>query len=94
MTIKKAQGQTLENAGTYLPLAVFTLGQLYVTLLRVWLGEAYILINPSSNKKDESTYTRNFVYKELLALSSNNKWCQNSYNTGMHYYTNHFHTFT
>ena len=39
MTINKAQGQTLERAGIYLPEPCFTHGQLYVAASRVGLPE-------------------------------------------------------
>ena len=35
MTINKSQSQTLENVGLFLPIPVFSHGQLYVALLRV-----------------------------------------------------------
>jgi ATP-dependent exoDNAse (exonuclease V) alpha subunit len=34
MTINKTQGQTISNVGIFLPDAVFSHGQLYVTLAR------------------------------------------------------------
>ena len=39
MTINKAQGQTLERVGIYLPEPCFTHGQLYVAASRVGLPE-------------------------------------------------------
>jgi ATP-dependent exoDNAse (exonuclease V) alpha subunit len=46
MTINKAQGQTLERVGVYLPSPVFTHGQLYVALSRCGFRSAVkVLVN-------------------------------------------------
>jgi ATP-dependent DNA helicase PIF1 len=78
MTVNKAQGQTIPNAGIYLPEPVFSHGQLYVALSRSTARKnVKILVVPDAgNKKKNSnvskkkssigTYTKNIVYKEIL----------------------------
>ena len=61
MSTNKAQGQTLEFVGIYLPDHVFTHGQLYVAFSHDQ--------HPSSlavkmNSKDG--FTKNIVYREVL----------------------------
>ena len=71
MTINKAQGQTLDFVGLYLPNPVFSHGQLYVALSRATNAESIkILVKPTND--DESTYdcTANIVYQELLKLAN------------------------
>ncbi|KAG5512701.1 hypothetical protein RHGRI_038884 [Rhododendron griersonianum] len=67
MTINKAQGQTLDTVGIYLPEPVFSHGQLYVALSRATAAEK-IKIHLRHSEDDPSTYyyTKNVVYKELL----------------------------
>jgi len=72
MTVNKAQGQTIPNAGVYLPEPVFSYGQLYVALSRATArSNIRILGVPPNDKKDKKnktkingTYTKNIVYKE------------------------------
>jgi hypothetical protein len=62
MTIHKAQGQSFDKVGVYLPEPVFTHGQLYVALSRVRNGsnlKVYLPLN--SNGK-----TKNVVFRELI----------------------------
>ena len=61
MSTNKAQGQTLQYVGIYLPDNVFTHGQLYVAFSRVQAGSslAVCLNNPDG-------FTRNIVYQEVL----------------------------
>jgi ATP-dependent DNA helicase PIF1 len=79
MTVNKAQGQTIPNAGIYLPEPVFSHGQLYVALSRSTARKnvKILVITDVDNKKtnsDESkkkrrpvnTYTKNIVWKEIL----------------------------
>ena len=61
MSTNKAQGQTLEFVGIYLPDHVFTHGQLYVAFSRVQSSSALaVYVN---NKEG---FTKNIVYKEVL----------------------------
>ena len=61
MSTNKAQGQTLDFVGIYLPDHVFTHGQLYVALSRVCNSNAVALY-----VKNTEGYTKNIVYKEVL----------------------------
>ena len=61
MSTNKAQGQTLEFVGIYLPDHVFTHGQLYVAFSRVTRSSAVaVYVN---NKEG---FTKNIVYNEVL----------------------------
>ena len=61
MSTNKAQGQTLDFVGIFLPEHVFTHGQLYVALSRVRNSQSVaVYVN------NEEGYTRNIVYKEVL----------------------------
>ena len=65
MTINKAQGQTLQRVGVYLPEPCFTHGQLYVAASRVGLPSHLRFAVP----RDEETgafRTRNVVFREAL----------------------------
>jgi ATP-dependent DNA helicase PIF1 len=74
MTINKAQGQTIPNAGVYLPESVFSHGQLYVALSRATARSniRILVVRPgdkNANKKKtkvNGTYIKNIVYKEVL----------------------------
>ena len=61
MTTNKAQGQTLDFMGIYLPEDVFTHGQLYVSFSRVQSSSAVAVY---VNNKDG--FTKNIVYQEVL----------------------------
>nr|XP_013180910.1 unnamed protein product [Papilio xuthus] len=62
MTIHKAQGQSFDKVGVYLPEPVFTHGQLYVALSRIRDGSNLKVFIPSENNGK----TRNIVFRELI----------------------------
>ncbi|XP_017226413.1 uncharacterized protein LOC108202501 isoform X1 [Daucus carota subsp. sativus] len=65
MTINKAQGQSLERVGLFLPKGVFTHGQFYVAVSRVTSPQGLKLFIDDEN--GNSTYiTQNVVYKEVF----------------------------
>ena len=69
MTINKAQGQTLQTAGLYLPDPVFAHGQLYVAFSRVKnFRSIHVCVVESHQQKvtDEAIITPNIVYKYIL----------------------------
>ena len=69
MTINKAQGQTLDSVGLYLPAPVFGHGQLYVALSRAKRPEAIkIMLDRQASQYSlyPGIYTANIVYKEVL----------------------------
>lgn len=74
MTINKAQGQTLDFVGLYLPEAVFSHGQLYVALSRARSSDCIkILIKKDvANSSSSNRSTKNVVYKEILQLVNAN----------------------
>jgi len=72
MTINKAQGQTLERVGIYLPQPNFSHGKLYVALSRAkTVNCVKILIKPTSNETNDSC-TKNIVHKEILVEPEHN----------------------
>ena len=81
MTINKAQGQSFDRVGLYLPQPVFAHGQLYVAYSRCGYpptsthGVRIIAPNIlgiqghfSGEKHKGKTFTKNIVYKEMLDI--------------------------
>ena len=72
MTINKAQGQSMQNLGVYLPNPVFGHGQLYVAISRAGLPDkTKVLITQVNGIQGEfdnyiGTFTENVVYSEVL----------------------------
>jgi hypothetical protein len=71
MTINKAQGQTLQTIGVYLPKPVFCHGQLYVAFSRCGSQRGIqVLVRGGSratlNGAPTGIYTNNVVYREVL----------------------------
>jgi ATP-dependent DNA helicase PIF1 len=67
MTINKAQGQTLQRAGLFLPTSVFSHGQLYVALSRVGSPDRIAVLVTGGHKDDNGCfYTKNVVFKSAL----------------------------
>ena len=69
ITINKAQGQTYETVGIYLPKTVFSHGQLYVALSRTQCRQNLkisMIANEDQGLKETKYYTKNVVIKELL----------------------------
>lgn len=71
MTINKAQGQTFQKIGIYLPEPIFTHGQLYTALSRVTQSTALkiqIIEGPKQGSTvDDVTVTDNVVYQEVFS---------------------------
>jgi len=64
MTINKAQGQTLNNVGIYLPTPVFSHGQLYVACSRTTAKQNLKIL--AIGQHADAGYTQNIVYPEVL----------------------------
>lgn len=65
MTINKRQGQSLKQVGIYLPLPVFSHGELYVAVLRVTSRNELKFFLTNENGDCINT-TTNVVYKEIF----------------------------
>ena len=70
MTINKAQGQTLDGIGIYLPSPVFSHYQLYVALSRVKSAQSIKILlctnRTSISKELSKSHTRNAVFTEVF----------------------------
>ncbi|XP_050908299.1 uncharacterized protein LOC127121917 [Lathyrus oleraceus] len=67
ITINKSQGQTIPNAGIYLPRHVFSHGQLYVALSRgISQTTTRVLTREGKLKGEDGDYIKNVVYKQIL----------------------------
>ena len=69
MTINKAQGQTFEKVGIYLPSPVFSHGQLYVAFSRARSMTAVkvkVVNTHQQGKRGRKTVTPNVVFREVL----------------------------
>ena len=64
LTINKAQGQTLENVGVFLPEPVFSHGQLYVALSRSKSFQGIKVSAAAIN--EDSQCTHNIMYLSVL----------------------------
>ena len=69
MTINKAQGQTFEQVGLYLPEPPFTHGLLYVAMSRARTPASITITIDRQNSTlpgQHGIYTRNVVYTNVL----------------------------
>ena len=65
MTINKAQGQTLQRVGLFLPSHAFLHGQLYVVLLGVGSAQQATVL-AVGDMQDQAVFTRNVVLKDVF----------------------------
>ena len=65
MIINKSQGQTLNQVGLYLPIQVFTHGQLYVAISPIITTEELDFVNVDG-ETDNQTFIKNIIYNEVF----------------------------
>ena len=68
MTINKAQSQSLQYMGLYLPHPVFSHGQYYVAVSRVGGYDRIVVLShgPTNPADPEGMYTKNVVFKAVF----------------------------
>ena len=67
VTINKAQGQTFDKVGIYLPKPVFSIGQLYVSFSRARaLGDVRVKVK-DTDQQQAKIVTKNIVCREVLS---------------------------
>ena len=66
MTINRAQGQTLDRVGIYLPKPVFSHGQLYVALSRTGNPEGVSVLVPGQEGGENGVMVKNVVWREVF----------------------------
>ena len=68
MTIHKAQGQTLQFMGLFLPHPVFSHGMFYVAISRVGGYDRIVVLayGPNNLANPDAMYTKNVVYKAVF----------------------------
>ena len=78
LTLNRAQGQSLDRAGLYLPKSVFSHGHLYVGCSRCGDPDCVFVYADQSefdhvkeHLDENKTYTRNIVYPEIFSNTTN-----------------------
>jgi len=67
--VNKAQGQTFEHVGIFLPRPCFSHGQLYVAMSRVGEASGVTIMSMAERADCGGTFTDNVVYHEVLSRS-------------------------
>lgn len=66
MTINKAQGQTVQNLGLYLPSPCFSYGQLYVLSRVTSRSKFKALIDSPEKGEEDGVFTDDIVYRQIF----------------------------